>query len=534
MSILKSRYLLMASLMASLVATPASHAQDIADLVSQIEPSVVRIEVLTNEGGSLGSGFVIDDQGTIVTNCHVLAGAVEAVAIFANGRKTPVQGTYIVDTSRDIVIAKIGLTDAPAIRIASEYPRKGSKVLAIGAPKGLDFSVSDGIVSAIRSAETMASDTGMDTLQGTWIQTTAPLSPGNSGGPLINTRGEVVAMNTLASTGNSQNLNFGISAKDISNAIRFASRSRLTSLREGVARIEMEESTPEARESGLAAKRIPADAYSDYIAVAQEEFEDLMREVKRKVQTMRWDVRDIRDGKTYLPYAVREAKLPFYKEPIPGSNGRKHRFYFESQKVKDDMLSSVQRRMREMEEIADIKNLNDSDSLFKLLWTYGPRLETRNNKSVGFVTDLIALHAFDSHSVLAILDDQPYLVWMESTAGISGGEIIAGPMFVAGTSTAELRSGLTQAVTVLQEVTEDSLNKAVNQHFADKLDNGPLIDGLADGYRMWNDNSGQYSVMAILLGVDGDKVRLKKQADGKVISVPIKILSAADVRYIRN
>ena len=259
-----------------------------------------------------------------------------------------------------------------------------------------------------------------------------------------------------------------------------------------------------------------------------------MREVKRKVQTLRWDIRDIRDGKTYLPFAVREARLPFYKEQVKGSNGRKHRFYFESQKVKDDMLSSVQRRLRELEKIADIKSLNDSDSLLGLLWNYGPRLETRNNKSIGFVTDLVALHAFDSHSVIAVLDEQPYLVWMESTAGISGGEIIAGPMFVAGTSTAELRSGLPTAVTVLQEVTEENLEKAINQHFSDKLDNGPLIGGLADGYRMWNDNSGKYSVMAILLGVDGQNVRLKKKEDGKVISVPIRILSAADVRYIRN
>ena len=381
----------------------------------------------------------------------------------------------------------------------------------------------------------MAQDTGMDSLQGTWIQTTAPLSPGNSGGPLINTRGEVVAMNTLASTGNSQNLNFGISARDISNAIRFASRSQLTNLRSGVARIKMTERSaagPEG-EGALAAKRIPAEAYQDYIAVAREEFPDLMKEVKRKVQTLKWDARDIREGKTYLPYAVRETGMPFHKEEVRGSRGRQNRWFFNSEKLKDDMLSNVRRRLGELEEISKLKSLDDSRSLFKILWSYGPQIETRNEKSVGFVTDLVVLHAFNGHDVLAMHDDKPYLVWMDSTAGISGGELVSGPMFVAGTSTAQLSNGLTTAVTVLQEVTEEDLFKAINNHFEKQNRSGPLLDGLSDGYRLWNDQSGQYSVRAIMLGVKGNLVRLKKQ-DGEIITVPISKLSAADVKYIRN
>ena len=92
--------------------------------------------------------------------------------------------------------------------------------MAIGAPLGLDMSVTEGIVSAVRTAKELEDSIDLTGHSGTWVQTTAAISPGNSGGPLITKRGEVVAINTLALVGaGAQALNFGISGEDIRQAM---------------------------------------------------------------------------------------------------------------------------------------------------------------------------------------------------------------------------------------------------------------------------------------------------------------------------
>jgi S1-C subfamily serine protease len=97
-------------------------------------------------------------------------------------------------------------------------------VIAIGAPKGLSFTVTDGIVSAVRSGSELAEFGGPNI--GTWVQTSAPISSGNSGGPLLTQSGEVVGMNTLALT-NAQNLNFAISGGDIRDVLARAKEGKL-------------------------------------------------------------------------------------------------------------------------------------------------------------------------------------------------------------------------------------------------------------------------------------------------------------------
>ena len=105
------------------------------------------------------------------------------------------------------------------LELIEDPPLKGEGVVALGAPFGLDSTASEGIVSAIRSAEELEFKVGIHGHAGTWIQTTTPISPGNSGSPLVNRRGQVVAVNTLTLK-HGQNLNFGISAMDIRRALR--------------------------------------------------------------------------------------------------------------------------------------------------------------------------------------------------------------------------------------------------------------------------------------------------------------------------
>jgi len=187
------------------------------ELIERIDPGVVRLSSKKGRGESTGSGFLIDDQGTVVTNYHVICGSKDIQAEFENGDKTPVEGFYAVDQKRDIAILRIAKPAAihTPIRLAKELPKKGTSVVAFGCPHGLAFSTTQGIVSGIRKPEFVKERLGNT---GTMIQTDTPISPGNSGGPLVNMAGEVVAMNTMVMT-IGQNLNFSVSSLDIAEVL---------------------------------------------------------------------------------------------------------------------------------------------------------------------------------------------------------------------------------------------------------------------------------------------------------------------------
>ena len=202
--------------------------KNLADLIEAVEPSVVRIDIETAEGGGNGSGFVVDKAGTVVTNYHVIAGASKATVVFPDKSSAPVLGILKLEPKKDIAVLKI---EYPAdklkpIKLAANPPRKGESVIAFGAPLGLSWTATEGIVSAIRSRDELRA-LGIEQ-EGTWIQTSTPISPGNSGGPLVNYEGEVVAANTMVLT-KGQNLNFAISATDIDAAVKSKSTT-LTAL----------------------------------------------------------------------------------------------------------------------------------------------------------------------------------------------------------------------------------------------------------------------------------------------------------------
>lgn len=192
-----------------------------ADLNERVEPCVVRVDVKTRSGEGNGSGFVIAEKGLVVTNYHVVEGLTEAWLIFANKDRLPVTGLAFVDKDRDIAVVTFNPAGASvplrALPLTTELPRKGEEVAAFGAPFGLDFTFTQSTVSANRTADDLKK-IGADSNKGSWIQHSAPISPGSSGGPLVNKFGEVVAINTMILT-IGQNLNFAISALDIGDAM---------------------------------------------------------------------------------------------------------------------------------------------------------------------------------------------------------------------------------------------------------------------------------------------------------------------------
>ena len=202
---MKSIWLLLILLIAAVPAT----AQDILpELVRRIKPSAVAIETFDARGEkrSRGSGFFIDTD-RVVTNRHVLEGAARAEVHSSTGARYPVKGVLAVDAEGDIAIL---LVEAPPnlvrpLPLDRTSPQEGESVVVIGNPFGLEGSVTNGIVSAVRDIPTF----------GRIIQITAPISPGSSGSPVVNMQGQVIGVATLQVT-SGQSVNFAIPSERIS------------------------------------------------------------------------------------------------------------------------------------------------------------------------------------------------------------------------------------------------------------------------------------------------------------------------------
>jgi S1-C subfamily serine protease len=121
-----------------------SEAQVTADVIGKAERSVVRIEIEGRKGEGLGSGFIVDESGVLITNSHVIAGASRAIAVFSDGVVKPIVGTRLIDPARDIAIAKIDGSGFVPLSLAGSNPRKGESVTALGAPMGLSFTATRG------------------------------------------------------------------------------------------------------------------------------------------------------------------------------------------------------------------------------------------------------------------------------------------------------------------------------------------------------------------------------------------------------
>ncbi len=191
---------------------------DVEDIASQSLPSIV---MLKNDR-STGSGFILG-KDTVLTNRHVVSGRDPRFLITSpSGVKSEGEVVYI-DRKLDFAIVRsTGINRSSPLPLCyRSYPFPGQSVVALGSPLGLAGTVTTGIVSAVRSPQTSGDLKGVAPNYITLIQTDAAISPGNSGGPLLNNRGEVIGVNTwnLGARGGAQNINFAISIVDILKAL---------------------------------------------------------------------------------------------------------------------------------------------------------------------------------------------------------------------------------------------------------------------------------------------------------------------------
>lgn len=198
---------------------PSTENQDLlVDIYEKSNPGVVAIQVLTETGSGLGSGFVFDDEGHIITNFHVVEGVTDLEVDFPTGFKT--RGEVVgIDTDSDLAIIKV---DVPAEELHplpmgdSTKLKVGQTVVAIGSPFRFNGTMTTGIISSLgRTLESLRQAPGGNNFSaGDIIQTDAAINPGNSGGPLLNLDGEVIGVNrairTFNFTSDSEPLNSGI------------------------------------------------------------------------------------------------------------------------------------------------------------------------------------------------------------------------------------------------------------------------------------------------------------------------------------
>ncbi len=191
------------------ISTPSIYSQTLSaeNIYKKVSDAVVVILAYdyNDELAKQGSGVIINDKGYVVTNYHVLAGN-ERIEVLHNKEILPYLDIIGIDVERDILILQLENNKIPAIKIGdSKTINIGQRVYAIGSPMGFENTISEGIISGLRN---------YDQLGGNFIQITASISPGSSGGAVVNDKGELIGISTLTAK-EGQNLNFAIPIDEV-------------------------------------------------------------------------------------------------------------------------------------------------------------------------------------------------------------------------------------------------------------------------------------------------------------------------------
>ena len=202
------KFIQISLMMLTLLSTAALGQDFLPELVRRVKPSAVAIETFNSRGETVsrGSGFFIANN-RVITNRHVIERSSRVVITLMDGKKFVAKGVLAVDGEGDLALLQV---DVPAglaqpLPVVARVPQEGESIVVIGNPFGLEGSVSDGIVSAVREISGY----------GKIIQITAPISPGSSGSPVVNMDGQVVGVATLQAA-EGQSLNFAVPAERIS------------------------------------------------------------------------------------------------------------------------------------------------------------------------------------------------------------------------------------------------------------------------------------------------------------------------------
>lgn len=239
------------------------HVEDVEDLrgwpeiVEASEPSVISLEVESDEGRGTGTGFVVSPDGVVVTNLHVVKGAITITGKNHQGFSLHCQGLITVDEERDLALLKFAAKKLPVLELSERALSKGEEIMAIGNPKGYDSSVTTGIVSAFRD------DDSTET-----IQFDAAVSPGSSGSPLFDRTGKVAGVVTSGDASR-QGINFAVASSHVVPLLEAAEQLEPVSLAEAFSQ-PLPESAAEMDEEEI---ELPLEQEGQDINVASIEAE---------------------------------------------------------------------------------------------------------------------------------------------------------------------------------------------------------------------------------------------------------------------
>jgi S1-C subfamily serine protease len=173
-------------------------------LYSSVTPSIVILNVETYSGKHfVGNAFLVEGAGLAVTAWHVIHDAKSVEGRFSDNQRTSLISYIDKNEKCDLALMQISMSSRTPLKVATAAPKIGSRVYVIGAPRGLDFSLSEGLVSQIRT---------LDGVQ--YYQLSCPISPGDSGGPAFNDRGEVIGVVSWRKAG-AENVAFAVPAGQI-------------------------------------------------------------------------------------------------------------------------------------------------------------------------------------------------------------------------------------------------------------------------------------------------------------------------------
>ena len=201
----------------------------LASLYQRVNPAVVYIEVLMQHGGGLqplssGSGFMIDRDGHVVTNNHVIEGADDLQVVLSDGSVTHEVEIVGRDPYSDLAVVRINVEPDRLVPLQlgdSDALQVGQRVIAIGNPFGLQGTMTSGVVSAVGRTLTSQALEGGSFSNPEIIQTDASINPGNSGGPLLDSRGRVVGVNTAirSNTGVNAGVGFAVPVNTVKRIV---------------------------------------------------------------------------------------------------------------------------------------------------------------------------------------------------------------------------------------------------------------------------------------------------------------------------
>ncbi len=200
-------------------------ALPLEQVIEQAKGSVAHLSIRDGSGEvSSGTGFVVSEDGKLATNFHVVDGAAHMVAVFGGGKEVEIKGAWVYDAEDDLAVLQLATGHYTSLALAGEVPKQGASVIVIGSPRGLEGSVSTGIVAALRSSGLQTPREG-DVEKSWGLQITAPISPGSSGSPVLNADGQVVGV-AVGERLHGQALNFAVPVTKLGAILKKAQQSK--------------------------------------------------------------------------------------------------------------------------------------------------------------------------------------------------------------------------------------------------------------------------------------------------------------------